>query len=60
VGAWLQHSRLRLCLLLAFTVLFWFLLFAVFSEGFLFIGKYLPVGNELVSNLFGCSLCRCW
>jgi ABC-2 type transport system permease protein len=52
VGAWLRHSRLRLCLLLVFSVLFWFLLFVLFFEGFFFIGKHLPVGNELVSNLF--------
>jgi ABC-2 type transport system permease protein len=52
VGTWLRHSRLRLCLLLIFSVLFWFLLFVLFFEGFSFIGKRLPVGNELVSNLF--------
>lgn len=51
-STWLRHSRLRLCLLLMFSVLFWFLLFLLFFEGFFFIGKHLPVGNELISNLF--------
>ena len=51
--SWLRHSRLRLTLVLTFSVLFWFLLFVLFSEGFLFVGKHLHVGNELVSNLFG-------
>ena len=30
VSSWLRDSRLRLCLLLVFSVLFWFLLFALF------------------------------
>src|SRR5262249_6994387 len=52
ISVWIEHSRLRLCMLLVFSVLFWFLLFALFFEGFFFVNKYLPVGNELVSNLF--------
>ena len=52
VSSWLRHSRLRLTLLLVFSVLFWFLLFALFFESFFFINKHLAVSNELVSNLF--------
>ena len=52
VSVWLRQSRLRLCLLVVFSVLFWFLLFALFFESFLFINKHLPIGNELVGNLF--------
>ncbi len=52
VNSWLRHSRLRLCMLAVFSVLFWFLLFALFFEGFFFINKHLPVGNELIGNLF--------
>jgi ABC-2 type transport system permease protein len=52
ISSWLRHSRLRLCLLVIFSVLFWFLLFVLFFEGFFFINRYLAVDNDLVSNLF--------
>jgi ABC-2 type transport system permease protein len=52
VSVWLKQSRLRLCLLVVFSAVFWFLLFALFFEGFFFINKHLSVGNELVGNLF--------
>ncbi len=52
VSSWLSKSRLRLFLLVIFSVLFWFLLFVLFFEGFFFIGKYLPVGNDLIGSLF--------
>jgi ABC-2 type transport system permease protein len=51
VASWLRHSRLRLGMIFVFSVLFWFLLFGLFFEGFFFVGKHLPVGNELIGVL---------
>ncbi len=48
----LRQSRLRLSLVLIFSVLFWVLLFGLFFEGFSFVNKHLPVGNELIGYLF--------
>lgn len=52
VAVRLRRSRLRLLLILIFSLLFWFMLFALFFEGFYFFGKHLPVTNQLVSYLF--------
>jgi ABC-2 type transport system permease protein len=53
VAVWLDQSRLRLSLIAIFSVLFWFLLFAIFFEGFYFIEHHLRLTNELVNYLFG-------
>ncbi|MBI3462263.1 MAG: hypothetical protein HY000_04265 [Planctomycetes bacterium] len=52
IASRLQHSRLRLTLILVFSVLFWFMLFGLFFESFYFVNRHLPLWNELVTNLF--------
>ena len=59
----LQGSRLRILLILVFSLIFWGALFAFFYEGFQFLNSFLNATEEVVEYVFGIfflSLWSCW
>ena len=49
----LQGSRLRILLILVFSLIFWGALFAFFYEGFQFLNSFLNATEEVVEYVFG-------
>lgn len=59
VLSWIRGSRLRLCLLAFFGLLFWLVVFAIFFEAFYFLEHRVRLGAELTAylhNIFYMSL----
>jgi ABC-2 type transport system permease protein len=52
VRSLLSGSRLRLMMILTCSVVFWTVLFALFFEGFMFVGMYVDLKNTIVEHLF--------
>jgi ABC-2 type transport system permease protein len=49
----LAGSRLRLIMIVTCSAVFWSGLFALFFEGFQFLGSYVKLSNAIVEHLFG-------